>query len=58
MANMLDSEILVSELDLQWRKYIHFQTINFGKDMKTLIPPRNGLNSTANLLLQECYGIR
>ena len=36
---MLDSDIVVSEFELQSRYYIHFWTNTPGKDMNSSIPP-------------------
>ena len=38
VANVLDCDIVVSEFELQWRYYVHFQTNILGKDMSLLIP--------------------
>ena len=45
MANVLDSDIAVTEFELQLRYYIPFRTNIFGKDKKLLISSY-GLNST------------
>ena len=37
MVKALDSRIVVSELELQLRYYIHFRSNTLGKGMKSLI---------------------
>ena len=37
VADVLYCNVRVSEFELQSRYYIHFRTINFGKDLKPLI---------------------
>ena len=39
MANMLDCDIIISELKLQLYSYIYFWTNTLGKSMNSLIPP-------------------
>ena len=39
VANMLDSDIIVSEFKLQSCYYVHFQINTVGKGVNPLIPP-------------------
>ena len=39
VANILDSDIVVSELEIWSRYYVHFRTNTFLKDMNSLCPP-------------------
>ena len=39
VANVLDSDIVVSEFELQSRHYIHFRTYTHAKGMNLLFPP-------------------
>ena len=39
VANVLDSDIILSELELQSRYYTHFRTNIFWKGINSLIPP-------------------
>ena len=38
MANVLDYDIIVNELELQSHYYIHFPTNTLGKGMNSFIP--------------------
>ena len=42
MVKVMDSEILVSEFELQSCYYVHFQTNTLGKGMNPLILPAMG----------------
>ena len=42
MVNALDSGIVVSELELRSRYYVHFRANTFGKGMNPLILPAMG----------------
>ena len=42
MANVLDSEIVGTEFDLQSHYYLHFRTNTIRKDMNLLIPQAMG----------------
>ena len=53
MANVLNSNIIVSEFKLQSCKYIHFKTNTKEKGMNHLFPTIYALNSTTTVLLQE-----
>ena len=53
LANVLDCDIIVSEIELQSCYYIRFQTNTVGKSMNPFIPPSNyGLNNTTIVILQ------
>ena len=53
VANVLDYDILVDELELQSLCYFHFQTNTLGKGMNRFIPTSYRLNSTTTVLLQR-----
>ena len=42
VINVLDSDIVVSEFELQSRYYVHFRTNTHGKGRHTLILPSMG----------------
>ena len=42
MVKAMDCGIVVSELELQSRYYVHFRANTFGKGMNPLIPPAMG----------------
>ena len=42
VANVLDSDIVVSKFELQSHYYIHFRKITIGKSMSPFIPPAMG----------------
>ena len=53
MVKVMDSEIVVSEFELQSHYHIHFRTNTLGKDVNPFYPPIYGLNSTTTVLLGE-----
>ena len=52
VANVLDSDIVVNEFELQTHYYVHFWTNNLGKDVIYHIPISYQLISTITVLLQ------
>ena len=51
VANVLDSDILVSEFELQSRYYVHFRTNTLGQSWNLPILPSYGLDNTTTTLL-------
>ena len=41
MANILDSDIFISEFELESRNYVHFRTNALGKGMNPFMTLRN-----------------
>ena len=53
VANVLDCDIEVNELESQSCYYVHFQTNTFEKGMNTLYSLSNGLTLSSTFLLQK-----
>ena len=53
MVKAMDCGIVVSEIVLQSRYYVHFRANTLGKSMNPPYPPSYGLNSTTTVLLGE-----
>ena len=58
MVKAMDSEIVISEFELQSHYYGHFRTNTLGKSMNPLNPPSYGLSSTTTVLLEGCLCIK
>ena len=52
MGKALDFGIVVSELELQSRYYVHLWTNTLGKGVDPIYPSSYGLNSTTTVLLK------
>ena len=50
VANMLDSDIIESEFELQACYYVHFRTNNIVNDVNPVIPINYGLDWTERIL--------
>ena len=57
MVKALDCNIVVSELELQSRNYVHFRTNTLRRGMTPPFPPSYGLNITITVLQEEWLGI-
>ena len=58
MADVLDCDIIVSEIKLQSHYYIHFQTNTLGKGMNSIINPSMGLIVPLLSCYKNGFGIK
>ena len=58
MANVLDNDIDVGEIELQWPYCVHFRTNALEKGMKPLIPSAMDLTIPLMLLHKDGIGIK
>ena len=58
VANMMDSNITVSEFELQLRYYVHFRTNNIGKGVYPHIPPAIGKTVVLLSYHKDGFGIK